>query len=81
MNLYGQYMDETVTPLESGLAWTVALQSDRDFIGKRALLAQLQSQQPTRQLIGLLLQGPGVLRTHQKVAPAHGEGEITSGSF
>ena len=39
MNLYGQDMDETVNPLESGLAWTVDLASPRDFVGKAALLA------------------------------------------
>jgi len=77
MNLYGQDMDETVTPLESGLSWTVALGGDRDFIGKAALL----SQKTTRQLTGLLLLTPGVLRAHQRVHTAHGDGEITSGSF
>ena len=34
MNLYGQDMDESVSPLESGLAWTVDLASARDFVGK-----------------------------------------------
>lgn len=77
MNLYGQDMDESVTPLESGLAWTVALEGERDFIGKAALLAQ----KPTRQLTGLLLLTRGVLRAHQKVHTAQGDGEITSGSF
>ena len=33
MNLYGQDMDERVTPLESGLGWTVELKAPRDFIG------------------------------------------------
>ena len=77
MNLYGQDMDENVNPLESGLAWTVDLKSERDFIGKAALLAN----PPSRKLVGLLLQDRGVLRSHQKVHTAHGEGEITSGSF
>lgn len=77
MNLYGQDMDESVNPLESGLAWTVDLKSERDFIGKAALLAN----PPTRKLAGLVLQDRGVLRGHQKVHTAHGEGEITSGSF
>ena len=35
MNLYGQDMDETTSPLESGLAWTVDLQARRDFVGKQ----------------------------------------------
>jgi len=78
MNLYGQDMDESVTPLESGLAWTVDLASPRDFVGKAALAAQDRA----RQLTGLLLQETGgVLRAHQKVHTAAGEGEITSGSF
>ena len=77
MNLYGQDMDESVNPLESGLAWTVDMKSERDFIGKAALLAN----PPTRKLVGLVLQDRGVLRGHQKVHTAHGEGEITSGSF
>jgi aminomethyltransferase len=78
MNLYGQDMDETVSPLESGLAWTVDLASPRDFVGKAALAASA----PTRQLTGLLLTDKGgVLRAHQAVRTAHGDGEITSGTF
>jgi len=78
MNLYGQEMDETVNPLESGLAWTVDLASARDFAGKAALLAK----PPTRQLTGLVLEDKGgVLRAHQKVMTRAGAGEITSGTF
>jgi len=78
MNLYGQDMDETVTPLESGLAWTIDLASPRDFIGKSALNAR----PPARQLIGLvLLDKGGVLRAHQEVHTDRGDGEITSGTF
>jgi aminomethyltransferase len=79
MNLYGQDMDETTSPLESGLGWTVDLKTDREFIGRQALLAAPVKQQ----LIGLILLDRGVLRTHQKVAiPGNtSEGEITSGGF
>jgi aminomethyltransferase len=78
MNLYGQDMDERTTPLECGLAWTVDLESSRDFVGKRALATRLAA----RAQLGLVLaQGGGVLRAHQRVRLAHGEGEITSGSF
>ena len=77
MNLYGQDMDETINPLEAGLAWTVDLKSDRDFVGKTALLAN----PPTRKLVGLVLQDRGVLRGHQQILCAQGAGEITSGSF
>jgi aminomethyltransferase len=78
MNLYGQDMDETVSPLESGLAWTVDLKSPRDFVGKTALV----SNAPQRQLTGLLLTDKGgILRAHQVVRTALGDGEITSGTF
>jgi len=81
MNLYGNDMDETVSPLESGLAWTVVLEGTRDFIGKAALEAQ-RAAGPARKLVGLLLQERGVLRSHQAVyAGSAGAGEVTSGTF
>jgi aminomethyltransferase len=81
MALYGADMDETTTPLEAGLAWTVALEpKDRKFIGRDALEKQLAAG-VSCQLVGLVLEGKGVLRNHQKILCASGEGEITSGSF
>jgi aminomethyltransferase len=81
MNLYGNDMDETVSPLESGLGWTVVLEGNRDFIGKEALERQRVAG-PARKLVGLLLLERGVLRSHQKVfADPAGEGEVTSGTF
>ncbi|MFH1659301.1 MAG: aminomethyltransferase [Rhodocyclaceae bacterium] len=77
MNLYGQDMDETVSPLDAGLAWTVSLNTERDFVGKAALLANGQQ----KQFLGLILLDKGVLRGHQKVMTKQGDGEITSGSF
>ena len=82
MNLYGSDMDETTTPFESGLAWTVALEpKERKFIGREALEKQLAAG-VSRSLVGLVLEGKGVLRNHQKVkCDGLGEGEVTSGSF
>ncbi len=78
MNLYGQDMDIHTSPLDAGLAWTVDLQSERDFVGKAALVANGQRQQ----FAGLILRDKGgVLRAHQTVLTAAGEGEITSGTF
>ncbi len=78
MNLYGQDMDEEVSPYEAGLRWTVDLKdTERDFIGKAALAAM----QPRQQFVGLLLLDRGVLRAHQKVFTPQGAGEITSGTF
>jgi aminomethyltransferase len=80
MNLYGQDMDETISPYEAGLAWTVALDADRDFIGRAILEAQKATGAP-RQLIGLVMDEKGVLRHGQSVLTAAGGGEILSGTF
>jgi glycine cleavage system T protein (aminomethyltransferase) len=81
MNLYGQDMDEAVSPLECGLAWTVAwAPEDRNFIGRKALQAQREA--PPRKCVGLVLEGRGVLRAHMPVRGAGGaRGETTSGGF
>jgi aminomethyltransferase len=81
MNLYGNDMDESTHPFESGLAWTVAMQpNERRFIGREALEKALAT--PTRQLVGLVLEDRGVLRSHQKVVVPDGRsGETTSGTF
>jgi aminomethyltransferase len=81
MNLYGQDMDETQNPLESGLSWTVDMKdASRDFIGKSALMRRREAGE-LRTFLGLVLLDKGVLRGHQKVVTAQGDGEITSGSF
>ncbi len=86
MNLYGQDMDETTQPLESGLAWTVAWGSpvegerDRSFVGRAAIEA-LRGKSP-RKLVGILLEGRGIMRSHMQVRFANGvKGETTSGGF
>ena len=78
MNLYGQDMDENVSPLDAGLGWTVDLRSPRHFVGKGAL----ESRGNGMDFVGLvLLDSGGVLRAHQKVSTDGAEGEITSGTF
>lgn len=82
LNLYGADMDETVTPFESNLGWTVALDPpERIFIGRSALENQLKSG-INRCLVGLVLSGGGILRNHQKIRMEEGgEGEVTSGGY
>ncbi|HSD68294.1 MAG TPA: glycine cleavage system aminomethyltransferase GcvT [Woeseiaceae bacterium] len=82
MNLYGNDMDETTSPLVSGLGWTVAWEpAGRDFIGREAL--ERERREAARQrFVGLVLEGKGVLRNHQRVVVAgKADGEITSGGF
>ncbi|OGT05646.1 MAG: glycine cleavage system protein T [Gammaproteobacteria bacterium GWF2_41_13] len=82
MNLYGQDMDETVTPLESNIGWTIAWEPlDRQFIGRKISETQ-QTEGVKRILVGILLTERGIPRTHDKVM-VNGQdvGEITSGTF
>ena len=80
MNLYGHDMDETVSPLEAGMGWTIAWTEGRDFIGRAALEAQKAAGVAMKQ-VGLVLEGRGVLREGQKVVVDGAEGIITSGTF
>ncbi|GBE11011.1 MAG TPA: glycine cleavage system aminomethyltransferase GcvT [Gammaproteobacteria bacterium] len=81
LNLYGADMDESTTPLESGLAWTVAWDPpERAFIGRETLEAQRGTDHA--RLVGLVLKEKGVLRNHQKVRVGGvAAGEITSGGY
>ncbi|WP_426700820.1 glycine cleavage system aminomethyltransferase GcvT [Rhodanobacter sp. Col0626] len=80
MNLYGQDMDESVSPWEANLGWTIALDEGRMFIGRAALKQQKTAGVP-RVMVGVVLDDKGVLRHGQKVLTTAGEGEILSGSF
>jgi aminomethyltransferase len=82
MNLYGTDMDEDVSPLEAGLGWTIAWEpAERVFIGRTAL-EEKRADTGKQRFVGLLLEGKGVLRGHQKiVVDGVGEGMITSGGF
>ncbi len=81
LNLYGQDMDETTTPLESNLAWTVAFEpAERDFIGRAALHAQ-RATGVGNKLTGVALKDRGVMRQGMKVITNAGDGEVRSGIF
>ena len=81
MNLYGSDMDDTTSPLTSGLNWTIAWEPvERDFIGRAAIHSERDAG-AKHKLVGLVLLDKGVLRGHQKIYCDAGEGEITSGTF
>ncbi|MBF0184254.1 MAG: glycine cleavage system aminomethyltransferase GcvT [Magnetococcales bacterium] len=82
MHLYGHDMDGKSSPLESGLAWTIAWEPlDRDFIGRDALEA-VWGQPVARKRVGLLLLDRGVLRDQQAVFLQNSPiGKITSGGY
>lgn len=82
MNLYGSDMDDDVSPLEAGLNWTIAWDPiGRDFVGRSAVA--IQRNDPTiPRLIGLVLEGKGMLRNHQAVFKGDEQiGEVTSGGY
>ncbi|MBT8141600.1 MAG: glycine cleavage system aminomethyltransferase GcvT [Gammaproteobacteria bacterium] len=81
MNLYGNDMTEATSPLISALSWTIAFEPEtRDFIGRAPLVKQ-KAEGINEKLVGLLLEGRGVMRSHQRVVTEFGDGEITSGGF
>jgi aminomethyltransferase len=79
--LYGQDMDQQVSPLVSALGWTVAWEPvERAFIG-RAALEQQREQGPETKLVGLILEDRGIMRHGQRVFAGSGDGMVTSGGF
>lgn len=85
MNLYGQEMDEGVSPLAANMGWTIAWEpADRNFIGREAL--EMQREKGTEQLVGLVMTEKGVLRGGLPVRFTDSDGNqkegiITSGTF
>lgn len=85
MNLYGQDMDESVSPLAANMGWTIAWEpQERAFIGREAL--EKQKAQGTERLVGLVMKDKGVLRHGLTVMFTDSSGQqqtglITSGTF
>lgn len=81
MCLYGQDMNEEITPLEAGLSWVVNLNSDFDFISKQILIQQKQ-QGLSQKLVALELEGKHIAR-HDYLIFFEGKkvGKITSGTL
>ena len=89
MNLYGHDMDETISPYECNMGWTLALKDDRAFVGREALVSkrkQSKEDNTAMKQVGLLLTTRGVLREGMTVTINQGTdneqtGIITSGTF
>jgi len=78
--LYGNDIDETTSPLEAPLAWTVKWEKG-EFIGREALLRQ-REEGPSRKLVGLTVEGRALARRGYRLR--HGGtqvGVVTSGSY
>lgn len=80
MALYGHEIDDSVTPWEAGLDWTVKIDAG-DFIGRKALMDQRLSG-VSRRLVGFELKERGIARQgHEIVVGADVVGRVTSGTF
>ncbi len=78
MPLYGHEMDDTISPLEAGLAFAVKLARQEDFIGKEALQ---KKGEPSVTRVGLEVTGRGIIREHCSImADGKKIGESTSGT-
>ena len=79
--LYGQEFDETITPLEAGLAWSVVIDKETPYIGQEALQQQVK-EGLTRQTLCLKLDAHVIPRHGFKVFYQGQEvGIVTSGGI
>ena len=84
MNLYGFEMDETISPLECNMEWTVSLKDeDRNFMGKEAFIKK-KKKKNNHHLVGILLEERAIIRTGQKIfldKDRSLNGIVTSGTY
>jgi aminomethyltransferase len=78
--LYGNDIDETITPLETTIGWTVKFDKD-SFIGKEPLLRQ-KVRGVERKMVGFEMIDRGIPRHGYSVGKGNDIiGKVTSGSF
>lgn len=81
MALYGQDINDSITPIEAGLSWLVHLDKSEDFIG-RSILEQQKADGPARKLVGLTLEGRNIARHDYPILDGDdAAGVITSGTL
>lgn len=78
MALYGNDIDDTVTPWEADLGWIVKMKKG-DFLGRDALERQM-AEGVTRKLVGFEMVDRGIARHGYPARTDHGDGVVTSGT-
>ncbi|MEE8392837.1 MAG: glycine cleavage system aminomethyltransferase GcvT [Rhodospirillales bacterium] len=82
--LYGSDIDETTTPIEAGLAWTISKRrrAEGGFPGAQVILGQIKDGVQRKQ-VGILAEGKIPARAHAKITNTQGDeiGEVTSGGY
>ncbi|MCY4418526.1 MAG: glycine cleavage system aminomethyltransferase GcvT [Cytophagales bacterium] len=79
--LYGQDIDESISPLEAGLGWIV--KEDTEFIGATALAKQ-RKEGIKKKLFGFIAEGRGIPRSGAEIISVQDSrplGKITSGGY
>ena len=82
--LYGHDIDETTTPIEAGLAWSIGERRRRRAPSRSwRWMTAAPGKPPSRRRIGILPEGRQPAREHTEIQnPAGGRvGEVTSGGF
>lgn len=81
LHLYGNDLDENTTPVEAGLAWSVAKDKTEDYNGKKKIMEQINNG-VEKKLIGLKMLDKNIAR-HGYDVYYNGEkiGVITSGGI
>jgi aminomethyltransferase len=84
MNLYGSEMDDSISPLECNMAWTISWQEEeRNFTGRNALLKKIEEDR-YHELVGIMLDERTIIRQGQKLyldEEKEFEGVVTSGTY
>ena len=82
--LYGHDIDETTTPIEAGLAWTIGKRrrAEGGFPGADKILGQLAPNKPPKRRVGLRITGAPAREGSKIFSPAGDQiGVVTSGTF
>ena len=80
MCLYGNDIDENISPIEAKLSWVVRLEKP-DFVGKNAIQG-LKEKGPSRVRVGFKMKEKGIPRQNQDVfADREAVGKVSSGTF
>lgn len=81
LHLYGNDLDETTTPIEAGLKWSVCKDKKEDYNGKDVIMSQLENA-PARKLIGMKLLTKAIARHNTEIYyNDENIGIVTSGGF
>jgi aminomethyltransferase len=82
--LYGNDIDETTTPIQAGLMWTIskARRAEGGFPGASVILNEIENGAPRRR-VGIKAEGKAPARAHTQITDKDGTviGEITSGGY